>query len=96
MAIQNFKIKHGISVGDHDLVTLDQSGNPQIASAVKIEGVTGDISTEIGSKVSYYEQANPPTYAGDNARAGDLWKDTDTSILYYASVDTEVVTWIQL
>lgn len=96
MATQNFKVKNGITVGTHDLVTLDGNGNPQIAAAVKIEGVTGDISTEIDSKVSYYEQTNPPTYSGDNARAGDLWKDTDTSILYYASVDTEVVTWIQL
>ena len=58
MAQQPFIAKHGLKVGDHDLVTLDSNGNLQIASGVRIEGVVDDISTVIANLDSDLSSVN--------------------------------------
>lgn len=55
-----------------------------------------DSITAVGSKVGYYESNTAPTVASDGVQAGDLWKDTDTNVIYMASVESSVATWFEL
>ena len=76
-----------------DLVSAGLIDSSKISDGVG-SGLNADLfdGHNSDSFIKYYEQANPPTVAA----AGSIWKDTDTSILYMAAVDSGVLSWFEI
>lgn len=70
------------------------SGGLNVNGTATATSFVGD-GSQLEGLIRYYEQSAAPVLA-DGVSAGDIWKDTDTGVLYMAAVDTGVLSWFEV
>jgi hypothetical protein len=105
MSSKNFAVKHGLTVGDNEIITA--SGDINFVSALKINGdsgLSGQILQTTGTGLAWApapeaggSSVSVSETAPNNPESGDLWIDSNTGILYaFTTLDEEEDgSWIQ-
>lgn len=44
----------------------------------------------------YYDSSTAPSIATNNIKSGDVWRNSTTSKLYMANVETGILVWIEV
>jgi hypothetical protein len=105
MSSKNFAVKHGLTVGDNEIITT--AGDINFVSALKINGdsgLSGQILQTTGTGLAWIpapESGGSVVSVTENAplepNTGDLWIDSTTGILYAYTIldEDEDGIWIQ-